>query len=289
MERNQCNLLLELFIEGLPDSAVILLDADGNILSWNAGAESILGYDRSEIVGRHFSHFHIKDDPGSTRPSAALEAAVSKGRFEETSRRLHKDRREIEVRSLLMPLRDAHKKLVGFGNLLLSTNPVPVFATPDLATPILAMPTLAAPVLPTPLPAPTPREPSPLFPPPLREKILVVDDDERVRDVALNQLISLGYEVIVAADGAEAIEILERVDDIDLLFTDVVMPGGMTGREVARQARLIRPGLKVLFTSGYFEGALVREGTIEESVLFLVKPYRKKELAQKVAEVLRTP
>lgn len=276
MDRNECNLLLQLFIDGLPDSAVVLLDADGNVLSWNAGAERILGYDAGEIVGRHFSHFHIKDDPGSTRPSAALEAAVSNGRFEETGRRLHKDRREVELTSLLMPLRGAEGKLLGFGNLMRATNPMPVLDVPILEMPVLAMP---APDLPPPVVVY-------LAPPRSRQKILVVDDDDRVRDVAHSQLTSLGYDVVVAGDGAEAIEILKRVTDIDLLFTDVVMPGGMTGREVARQAQLVRPGLKVLFTSGYFEGALVREGTMEESVLFLVKPYRKKELAQKVGEVL---
>ena len=74
-----------------------------------------------------------------------------------------------------------------------------------------------------------------------------------------------------------------------MLFTDVVMPGGMSGGDVAKQARLVRPDLKILFASGYFEGALVRDGNIAASTHFLVKPYRKKELAVKMHEVLNSP
>jgi DNA-binding LytR/AlgR family response regulator len=81
---------------------------------------------------------------------------------------------------------------------------------------------------------------------------------------------------------------LRHDDNIDLLFTDVVMPGDLAGRALAAKAMKLRPGLKVLFASGYFEGALVGKGQLETDVQFLAKPYRKKELAQKVEEVLRT-
>jgi len=80
---------------------------------------------------------------------------------------------------------------------------------------------------------------------------------------------------------------MAREPRIDLLFTDVVMPGGMNGREVAEEARLIDPRLKVLFTSGYFEGALLRNGNLDANVQLLIKPYRKKELAQKVQDALK--
>ena len=92
--------------------------------------------------------------------------------------------------------------------------------------------------------------------------------------------------MIVASSGAEALEIFARVCDIQVLFTDVIMPGGMDGGEVAKKAKLLQPGIKVLFASGYFEGALVRGGSIEASTHFLVKPYRKKELAQMMEVVL---
>ncbi len=120
----------------------------------------------------------------------------------------------------------------------------------------------------------------------VRAQILVVDDNDDVRDVAVRQLASLGYRVIAASSGAEALEILASGVDIDLLFTDVVMPSGLNGREVVEKARHHRPGLKVLFTSGYFEGTSSRTGEAGPAVEFILKPYRKKDLAEKVRAVL---
>ena len=117
-------------------------------------------------------------------------------------------------------------------------------------------------------------------------KILVVDDNQGVLGIATDQLTSLGYRVIAASSGAEALEMLRRDDQVDLLFTDVVMPGELAGRALAAKAMEMRPGLKVLFASGYFEGALVGKGQLETDVQFLPKPYRKQELARKIEEVL---
>ena len=103
----------------------------------------------------------------------------------------------------------------------------------------------------------------------------------------MRQLTSLGYRVIAAPGGAEALELMRHVPDVDLLFVDVMMPNGISGRECAEQARAMRPGLKVLFSSGYFEGALVQRGELDAATEFLVKPYRKKDLAEKVQEVLK--
>ena len=119
-----------------------------------------------------------------------------------------------------------------------------------------------------------------------RERILLVEDNEEVRDHVSAMLSGLGYDVLSASGGQEALELLERAGEIDLLFTDVMMPGGMNGREVAVAARRTRPGLKVLFTSGYAEGALQRDGRLEPGVLLLAKPFRKRDLAQKVREAL---
>ena len=88
-----------------------------------------------------------------------------------------------------------------------------------------------------------------------------------------------------AKDGKSALEILRQSPAVDLLFTDVVMPGGMSGGELAEKARRLYPDLKVLFTSGYTEQASVQAGVIEGGVL-LKKPYRKPELASKLREVL---
>jgi len=116
----------------------------------------------------------------------------------------------------------------------------------------------------------------------------MVDDNQGVLGIATDQLTSLGYRVIAAASGAEALEMLRHDDQVDLLFTDVVMPGELAGRALAAKAVEMRPGLKVLFASGYFEGTLVGKGELEAEVQFLPKPYRKQELAQKIEEVLGT-
>jgi CheY-like chemotaxis protein len=117
-------------------------------------------------------------------------------------------------------------------------------------------------------------------------RILVVDDDKGVLAQTVEMLSSLGYWAIPAASGAEALTLLERHQDVDLLFTDVVMPGEVTARALAARALKMRPDLKVLFVSGYFEGTLVDSERLGSDVQFLAKPYRKKELAQKIKSVL---
>jgi two-component system CheB/CheR fusion protein len=90
-----------------------------------------------------------------------------------------------------------------------------------------------------------------------RETILVVEDDNRVRQLTITRLKMIGYKVLEASDGPTALAILGRGDHVDLVFTDLIMPGGLSGREVASRAREIRPGVKVLLTSGYAEGRCV--------------------------------
>ncbi|MCB5202581.1 PAS domain S-box protein [Neorhizobium sp. T786] len=117
------------------------------------------------------------------------------------------------------------------------------------------------------------------------EKILAVEDDARVRRVAVSRLTDLGYEVIEAENGAHALERLREHSDIALLFTDVVMPGGMTGDELAEIVRAERPEIKVLFTSGYAEPEIAgRE--LATSGNWLKKPYTAKELASRLRELL---
>ncbi len=118
------------------------------------------------------------------------------------------------------------------------------------------------------------------------ETILLVEDDDLVRRYGSEQLASMGYRVLLASDGAEALEVLRSDAPIDLLFTDVVMPGGMSGRDLADEAQRVRPGLKVLFTSGYAEHAIVHHGRLDPGVQLLGKPYRRAELARKVRAVL---
>jgi CheY-like chemotaxis protein len=118
------------------------------------------------------------------------------------------------------------------------------------------------------------------------EKILLVEDDELVRHHAERQLIALGYLVTTAVNGPAALETIKLRADIDLLFTDVVMPGGMNGPILADQALKLRPHLKVLYTSGYTENAMVHLGRLDNGTLLLTKPYSRIELAQKVRAAL---
>ena len=116
--------------------------------------------------------------------------------------------------------------------------------------------------------------------------MLVVEDDPAVREAAVLHLKSLGYAVMEAQEAASALEVLAACDRVDLLFTDVVMPGGVTGRELAGSAQALRPDLLVLFTSGYTENTIVHHGQLDADVQFLPKPYRLADLAHKVRAVL---
>jgi CheY-like chemotaxis protein len=116
------------------------------------------------------------------------------------------------------------------------------------------------------------------------ETILVVEDDPDVRDIALSNLEDLGYRTLVAPNGAEALAMLSRTPEVDLLFTDLVMPGGVSGRELARAACRLRPGLKVLLTSGYAVPS--EDDGAHEDFPLIPKPYRQRDLAAKIRDVL---
>jgi signal transduction histidine kinase/CheY-like chemotaxis protein len=118
------------------------------------------------------------------------------------------------------------------------------------------------------------------------ETILVVEDDDDVRAYSVDTLRELGYRVIEANDGPSAVRQLERQQQIHLLFTDVVLPGGMTGAQVAAQARGLRPALKILFTTGYARNAIVHHGRLDAGVHLITKPFTFDALAIKVRDVL---
>jgi CheY-like chemotaxis protein len=109
-----------------------------------------------------------------------------------------------------------------------------------------------------------------------------VDDDEDVRQVSVAMLRELGYRVHVASNGQEALSFLQKPDRIDLLVTDLVMPGGISGTALARRARLIRPSLKVLLATGYAG----MEPTEAEGFPIIYKPFRPTELGGMIAELL---
>jgi len=113
-----------------------------------------------------------------------------------------------------------------------------------------------------------------------RETILVVEDDPLVRRLVIGQMKSLGYATLVVVNAAEALAVLESPQKIDLLFTDIIMPGSMNGRQLADIAVRRRSALKVLFTSGYTQGAIIHDGQLNVGALLLEKPYRKADLAR---------
>jgi PAS domain S-box-containing protein len=118
------------------------------------------------------------------------------------------------------------------------------------------------------------------------EAVLVVEDDALVRKYAVTQIDSLGYTTLEAGNAAEALRLIGSGAAIDLLFTDVIMPGSMNGRQLVDAALKQRPSLKTLFTSGYTENAIVHHGRLDSGVLLLVKPYRKLELAKMIRMAL---
>jgi PAS domain S-box-containing protein len=118
------------------------------------------------------------------------------------------------------------------------------------------------------------------------EVIFVLEDDEKVRRFAVRALGGLGYRTIQAADGPDALRLLNDAGRIDLLLTDVSLPRGMNGPAVAREARAKRSGLKVLYMSGYAQDAIINNGILGEGMHLLTKPFPKAELARKVREIL---
>jgi CheY-like chemotaxis protein len=118
------------------------------------------------------------------------------------------------------------------------------------------------------------------------ETILVVEDDLAVQAVVVATLQSLGYRVLRASDAQAALSILQSGVHVDLLFTDVVMPGPLRSPELAQRARQLVPGIAVLFTSGYTQNAIVHGGRLDPGVELLSKPYRQEDLARKVRHLL---
>ena len=270
MDDSRKSELLRSFIEDFTDLAIVGFDTDGRIVTWNAGAQAILGYASAEIVGRHSSDLLRKQGVSAANSGIPFDDALTWGRQEITVRLVDKQGAELDAQVVLKPVRDAHKNLVGFGMLAIGVGMLA--ESVDRSTDAVA--------------DNTGREPHKIIS--LRgAKILLVDDDDLVREQIEDQLTDLGYQVMASSNGTEALEILGRVGDIDLLFTDVVMPNGIGGRDLAVIARQLRPDLKVLFTSGYFQDALVNRGDLASGVECLVKPYRRTQLVQTLDRLLK--
>jgi CheY-like chemotaxis protein len=107
-----------------------------------------------------------------------------------------------------------------------------------------------------------------------------------VRDFVISQLHSLNYRTLAAADSRAALAYVECGQPFDVLFTDIVMPGGLTGRQLADEVTRRRPGTKVLYTSGYTKNVIVHHGRLDPDVILLSKPYRKTELSSMMRRAL---
>ncbi|HEY0523756.1 MAG TPA: ATP-binding protein, partial [Stellaceae bacterium] len=118
------------------------------------------------------------------------------------------------------------------------------------------------------------------------ETILLVEDDEDVRAYTEEALEELGYSVLTAADGPAALQVLSEHPGVDLFFTDVGLPGSLNGRQLAEEARARRPGLRVLFTTGYARNAIVHHGRLDPGVELITKPFTYTALAEKIRQVL---
>ena len=118
------------------------------------------------------------------------------------------------------------------------------------------------------------------------EQILLVEDDEQVNRFSSEVLRDEGYHVIAAHEGASGLRLLDANPEVKLLFTDVVLPGGMNGRQLADEARRRRPDLKVLFTTGYTRNAIIHHGRLDADVDLLTKPFTSEALAKKVRQIL---
>ena len=120
----------------------------------------------------------------------------------------------------------------------------------------------------------------------MSHRILVVEDNEDVRAFTEQLLRDMGYRVTAAADGRRALEVLEQLSGADLLFTDVGLPEGMSGRDLAREALRRWPRLKVLYTTGYARNSVIHHGRLDTGAALVLKPFTQSSLALKVRQVL---
>ncbi|TBR25212.1 MAG: response regulator, partial [Reyranella sp.] len=210
--------LKQLMVDNLKDCALVLLDTDGRVLSWNAGATNLLGYEEAQAVGRAYGSILPPESCDCDGAPLSLAIARKKGRHEEICQRTHRNGARRALREVVISLRDSRRNLVAFG-LMMQSLEAALQSGPRAGRGSAIGESTSLP------------------------KVLVVDDDDQVRMTAEATLKDLDYEVLAVASGAEALDILRRDDSIDVLFTDVVMPG-MDGGELAEQARLLRPDLR---------------------------------------------
>jgi CheY-like chemotaxis protein len=120
------------------------------------------------------------------------------------------------------------------------------------------------------------------------ETVLVIDDEALIRMLVVDSLEDLGYRTLEASDGPEGLKVLRSDARIDLLITDVGLPNGMNGRQVADAARALRPGLKVMFVTGYAETAVLSHGHLDPGMQVVTKPFEMNAFAQRIQEFIKS-
>jgi nitrogen-specific signal transduction histidine kinase/CheY-like chemotaxis protein len=172
-----------------------------------------------------------------------------------------------------------------YGFVKQSNGHVSIYSEPGLGTTVrIYLPSLAGTATPSLQPDEIPADPDIE-----RESVLVVEDDPFVRSYAVMCLRSLGYTVISAVDGVDALQKLGSDARIDILFTDIVMPGGTNGFDLAERAGRMRPAIRVLLTSGYALETMAAHGRLRDGAMILTKPYRKVELARRLRLISGEP
>jgi PAS domain S-box-containing protein len=240
------------------DAAVVGFDNAGCVKEWSASARRLFGYRDDAIIGRPIDAFYKERDGDIAAGRKLLDDVVLWGNSEMTKMLLTRTGDPVKVQLSLRRVLDAAGRPAGFSMTVWEDGSLGTLAAAGAAD---APRTRAA-------------------------RILLVDDNDEVRGTIEEQLRGLGHEVVSARSGEEALALLGRDEDFDLLFTDVMMPGGMGGQDLTDRARQLRPNLKVLFASGYHQVALETRGDLAEGVVFLAKPYRKAQLESTLASVL---
>src|SRR3954471_9870167 len=124
---------------------------------------------------------------------------------------------------------------------------------------------------------------------PMETTIMVVEDEPEIRELVATSLAVEGFQVVCAEDAAAALRLLDEHPEVELLFTDILMPGDLHGYDLARQARRIKPGIKLLYTSGYPLAAAIGKSAPIEEARMVNKPYRLEQLIDEIRRALAAP
>jgi PAS domain S-box-containing protein len=302
------------WVASVLDYSICAISAEGRILTWNPGGIVIHGYQPDEIIGQLLDILYTADDRQKGAPGIGLETARRTGRHETEGWRVRKGGSTFWASDVTTALHVEGVTDTGTGMPpdVLERTFDPFFTTkPEGAGTGLGLSMAYGFVKQsgghtriyseighgTTVKIYLPRSTEKAVEPPARpnvrllggtETILVVEDDLKVQSTVVDMLSGLGYSVLKADAAEEALTVIRSGIHIDLLFTDVVMPGTLRSPDMAAQAVQLLPRLKVLFTSGYTQNAIIHGGRLDPGVELLSKPYSREQLAYKIRQMLGT-